>query len=93
LLLESKGKVNNTMIVFQSDHGLEGKFSLYEDGIQIMQFIHYPNEFPDGSTYHGLVATIDVTPTLVDFAGINATSPGWYDMDGMSWRLLPQDLD
>jgi hypothetical protein len=29
----------------------------------------------------------------VDFAGINATSPGWYDMDGMSWRLLPQDLD
>ncbi|KAL3912812.1 MAG: hypothetical protein SGILL_006737 [Bacillariaceae sp.] len=91
--LESKNQLNNTIIAFQSDHGLEGKFSLYEDGIRIMQFVHYPNEIPAGSSYKGLVATIDVAPTMADFAGINATSPGWYDMDGMSWRSLPQGLD
>jgi arylsulfatase A-like enzyme len=91
--LESKGVLDNTIFLFQQDHGIEAKFSLYEGGVRIPQFIHYPNEIPAGSVYDELVSTIDIAPTLADFSGITSTSPGWYDMDGTSWRSLPLGLD
>jgi arylsulfatase A len=91
--LEINGILDNTLFVFQQDHGIEAKFSLYEGGVRIPQFIHYPNEIPAGSVYDELVSTIDIAPTLADFAGITSSSLGWYDMDGRSWRSLSQGLN
>lgn len=81
-LLEDKGQLNNTFILFQMDHGEEGKTSLYEPGIRLAQFIHYPDAFgTSGTTYDGLVSTIDIGPTMLDYAGIT----NHYPMDGQSW--------
>ena len=43
--------------------------------------------FPTGlgttaKSFHGLVSTIDIAPTILDFAGINEA----YSMDGRSWK-------
>lgn len=93
LYLESKGILDSTMIVFQMDHGKEGKGSMYEPGTRIAQFVHYPQEIAPGSTYSGLVSTIDVAPTILDYAGISheALPLGTYEMDGTSWRGLDDD--
>jgi arylsulfatase A-like enzyme len=91
--LESKGILENTIFLFQQDHGQEAKFSIFEGGVRIPQFIHYPNEIPAGSVYNELVSTIDIAPTLADFAGITSSSPGWYNMDGRSWRSLKPGLE
>jgi arylsulfatase A-like enzyme len=36
------GELDKTSILFQMDHGVEGKGSLFETGARIAQFIHYP---------------------------------------------------
>ena len=86
--LERIGELGNTIFLFQMDHGREGKGSLYEPGIRIAQFVHYPNHIAPGSSYNGLVSTIDIAPTIAAYVGIGATSPGWYPMDGRSWKHL-----
>lgn len=90
--LDTLGQLDSTIFLFQMDHGQEGKGSLYEPGVRIAQFVHYPKEIQSG-TYSGLVSTIDIGPTMASFAGINESSPGWYDMDGKSWRNLDGEGD
>ena len=51
--LEELDELDNTVIVFQPDHGLEGKGSLYETGTRIAQFIHYPDKIAPGATFDG----------------------------------------
>ena len=87
--LEARDILDSTIFVFQLDHGQEGKSSLYEPGARIAQFVHYPDQIVPGSIYEGLVSTIDLAPTLTDYAGITAdTSPGYYEMDGTSWKPM-----
>ena len=91
--LESVGQLNNTLFLFQIDHGQQGKGSLFEPGIRIAQFVHYPDKIPANSSFEGLVSTIDIGPTVADYAGINPSAPGWYTMDGSSWRpWLERDI-
>ena len=40
--LERTGQLENTFILFQLDHGLAEKDTIWEGGIRIPQFIHYP---------------------------------------------------
>jgi arylsulfatase A-like enzyme len=85
--LEDNGQLDNTIIIFQQDHGIETKKALYENGIRIAQFVHYPGAlWAAGTTFSGLVSTIDIGPTLFDYAGITLSSPGYYNMDGQSWK-------
>jgi choline-sulfatase len=87
--LETKLEMlHDTLIVFQMDHGKEGKGSLYEPGVRIAQFVHYPAVIAAGSTYAGLVSTIDVAPTLLDYAGVTGSGTNHYPMDGKSWKDL-----
>jgi hypothetical protein len=55
---------------------------LWENGNRISQFIQYPDEIPAGTVLDVPVATIDLGPTFLDYAGITAS----YSMDGISWR-------
>ncbi|KNC82333.1 hypothetical protein SARC_05372 [Sphaeroforma arctica JP610] len=80
--LEDYDELNNTIFVFQMDHGIETKMALFENGNRIAQFVHYPDAFgTEGKTFEGLVQTIDLAPTLLDYAGIAAE----YETDGESW--------
>jgi len=73
--LESYGELDNTFFLFQMDHGQEGKHTLFETGNRIAQFIHYPDYLgTEGKSFEGLVSTIDIGPTIFDFAGIDSGS-------------------
>jgi len=88
--LEVTNQLSNTIFLFQMDHGEAAKFSVFEGGNRISQFIHYPDLFGnEGLVFEGLVSTIDIVPTMLDFAGAEPSS--FYTMDGKSWKDLVQD--
>lgn len=88
LLLEDRGQLDNTFILFQMDHGVEGKSSLFEPGVRIAQFIHYPDGWgKGGQSFGGLVSTVDIGPTMLEIAGISSS----YFMDGESWYSAVTD--
>lgn len=80
--LEEKGILQNTVFLFQIDHGVDVKSTVYEGGVRIPQFIHYPAEISGGTKSDIPVSTLDISATILDFAGIDPT----YDVDGESWR-------
>jgi arylsulfatase A-like enzyme len=79
----------NTVVVFLSDHGylwgehgLGGKWLLYEESIRIPIIIRGPG-IPNamlGKKLHNLALNIDIAPTILDIAGVSIPS----EMDGMS---------
>lgn len=84
--LERINQLNDTVILFQLDHGMKEKDLIWEGGIRIPQFIHYPNGFgTTPRTWDGSVSTIDIGPTFLDIAGIDETNVYRYSMDGKSW--------
>lgn len=94
--LDDVGELNNTYLLFQQDHGQEGKSSLFEPGVRIVQHVHFPNGNFYSHQFHGVVSTIDIGPTIADFAGISY-NPGLfthhYEMDGRSWMSAVQQGD
>lgn len=90
--LEKRGLSENTIIIFASDHGLlmgdygmGGKGLLYDLASKIPCFIYDPH-LPDaakGTTIENLVSSLDITSTILDYAGI--TPPD--EMQGHS--LIP----
>jgi arylsulfatase A-like enzyme len=79
----------NTVIVYVSDngylwgeHGLGGKWLLYEESIRVPLILHVPGipESLQGRRLDQLALNIDVAPTLLDIAGIPVPD----EMDGTS---------
>lgn len=76
-LLQQRGALNNTIIVYTSDHGYHlGAFALamekaqpYETDARVPLFIRGPG-IPAGSHQEALVSNIDLPPTLLELAGI-----------------------
>lgn len=91
--LEATNQLDNTFFLFQMDHGYEGKNSMFEPGNRLAQFIHYPDGFgTSGRSFGGLVSTIDIAPTILDFAGVDqSAAAGYYLMDGLSWKHAVTD--
>jgi len=79
--LNATGKLNNTLIIFQQDHGIETKKALYENGIRVAQFAWYPGKIQAG-VFDKPVSSIDIAATVLDFSGIDVD----YLMDGISWK-------
>jgi arylsulfatase A-like enzyme len=82
----------NTVVIFLSDngylwgeHGLGGKWILYEESIRVPMIIRWPGmaEANKGKLLRQLVLNIDVAPTILDLAGVEV--PGI--MNGKS--MLP----
>jgi hypothetical protein len=63
--------------------GEADKGSLYEGGSRIVQFVRYTDRIVEGSSFQGVVSTIDIAPTIIDIAGIAKSNR--YGMDGRSW--------
>ncbi|MEX0730091.1 MAG: alkaline phosphatase family protein [Aquisalimonadaceae bacterium] len=73
--LEAEGQMDNTVIVFTSDHGdflgdhwLGEKDLLLEEALRIPLIIKAPNGLR-GKVSNALVESIDLVPTFVDMAG------------------------
>jgi N-acetylglucosamine-6-sulfatase len=81
--LEKGGSLDNTVIVFTSDHGYfygehglsEERRLAYEEAIRIPMLVRYPSRAKAGSTPGELVLSLDVAPTLLELAGLTP-SPG-----------------
>ncbi len=75
--LEAKGELDNTIIVFTSDHGFfygehglsEERRLAYEEAIRIPLLIRYPPKIKAGLTPNQMVLSIDLAPTLIELAG------------------------
>lgn len=75
--LERKGELNNTIVVFTSDHGDNlgshrqyAKQLPYEESISVPFLLRYPRKVKAGAKSDGLLAPVDIMPTLFALAGI-----------------------
>ncbi|MCX7011192.1 MAG: sulfatase-like hydrolase/transferase, partial [Candidatus Sumerlaeota bacterium] len=78
--LKSAGMLDNTLLVFVSDHGepfgehgiiRKAKPLPYEELVRIPFFIRHPEGLGAGKEYDALVQNCDITPTILNFLGIN----------------------
>lgn len=89
--LEDRGELDNTVILFMADNGflfgergLIDKRNAYDASVRIPMLLRYPKGVKGGQTLTEVVANIDVAPTMLDFAGVEA--PEY--MDGRSMKPL-----
>ncbi len=72
--LKGSGLHENTMYVFLIDNGwcngLVSKGSPFEKGVRTPIFFSLPGTVPSGRRFDQLVSTLDVYPTILDFAGV-----------------------
>jgi N-acetylglucosamine-6-sulfatase len=75
-LLEKQGRLDNTVIIFMADNGWffgehrrGDKRLAYEESIRVPFAIRYPAMLKGGSRIKGMVANIDIGPTLLELAG------------------------
>lgn len=89
--LADMGALDNTIIVFAGDNGYfhgehrrGDKRLMYEESLRIPLLVRYPAMVRAGSTVEQMVLNIDLAPTLLDLAGLEA--PG--TVQGRSARPL-----
>lgn len=91
--LKHKGLFDNTVIIFASDHGLlmgeygmGGKALLYDLVTKIPCFVYDPflQKSQRGKTIEELVSSLDITTTILDYAGIEPA----VNMEGKSLKPL-----
>ena len=91
--LKNQNQLDRTVIMYVSDNGyfwgehrLIGKVRVYEPASRIALALRYPPLVPAGTVEPRLVANIDLTPTIMQLAGL--TIPN--DLDGRSLVSLLQ---
>ena len=82
--LDKKKLAENTLVIFASDNGpwlsfkedggsaeplRGGKFSYYEGGVRVPCIIRWKGSIPAGVTSDAIVASIDLFPTIMHYAG------------------------
>lgn len=91
--LERTGQRDNTLVIFQSDHGemlgdhgiyLKGPF-FYETAVRMPLIVSWPGVVQPGVRTSALVEFVDIAPTLLEACGL----PAFPGMQGRSlWPLL-----
>jgi len=87
-ILKGAGLYDKTLIVFTSDHGMAfsgGKTTVYEPGLRVPFVVRNPYERRRGVKSEALISHIDITPSLLDFAGgldpVRNGPKAWRDPD------------
>ncbi len=72
--LKEKGEDQNTLYVFLIDNGwsngLPAKGSVFEKGLSTPAFFTWPGHIPDGLQREDLMNSLDIYPTLLNYAGV-----------------------
>ncbi len=74
-LLESQGRLDNTLVVVTSDNGMafpRAKANLYEYGLHMPMAVMWPDHVKGGREIEDLIGFIDLAPTFVDAAGVDS---------------------
>jgi arylsulfatase A-like enzyme len=82
--LERRGVLDNTIVIFTSDHGdclgdhgHSQKWNMYQQTVHVPAMIAWPGRIPQGKRVTDLVALFDLGPTILEFAGI--APPDWME--------------
>lgn len=73
--LKDLGIYENTLIIYMSDHGIAmpgGKTTVYEPGLRSPLIVRSPEQARRGITTDAMVSWVDIVPTILDFAGVDA---------------------
>jgi N-acetylglucosamine-6-sulfatase len=88
--LARRGELDSTLVVYMGDngfafgeHGLIDKRTAYEESMRVPMLVHCPELFGRGKTVTPMAANLDIMPTVLDAAGLEAPA----GLDGAS--LLP----
>lgn len=76
-ILKSANVYDKTLIVFTSDHGMAfagAKTTVYEPGLRVPFVVRDPYQTQRGMVSDRLISHVDITPSLLDFAGLLADS-------------------
>ena len=91
-LLKETGQYDNTLIVYLSDNGAPfpgSKTTLYEPGMKLPLIVKLPKPQKPGFVQDAMVSWVDITPTLLDFAGISSDK---LQLQGRSFKpILEQE--
>ena len=71
-ILKEAKLYDKTLIVFTSDHGMAfpgGKTTVFEGGLKVPFVVRNPYEKTRGVTSKAMLSHVDITPSLLDFAG------------------------
>lgn len=86
--LEARGVLDNTVIVFTSDHGdalndhgHSQKWTMYEPSVHVPLLLWAPGRLPAGKQLDELVSLMDVGPTIMQLAGL--TPPVWMEAQSL----------
>ena len=78
--IRSTGHMSDTMVIWLSDHGeplgehgivMKARPWPYEELIRIPLLVHHPDGIMDGRSVKGMVQTVDIMPTVLEFLNIN----------------------
>ena len=93
--LESSGQLENTLVIFASDHGeylgdyrCFGKRGMHDASARVPLLFRLPGLFPAGQCCPQAVSLVDIFPTVLAAAGGN---PGDRDLDGKNLPTLMAD--
>jgi len=83
--LELRGRLDDTLVVFVSDHGEEfyeheligHKTSLYDEVVHVPLIFRWPDRLPTNERLTDLVCLTDVTPTILDLFDLPTTPRMW----------------
>jgi N-sulfoglucosamine sulfohydrolase len=71
--LKRTGTYDNTLIIYLSDNGAPfpgSKTNVYEPGIRLPLIVKKPGMKRGGGVNSAMVSWVDITPTILDFAGV-----------------------
>lgn len=95
--LQASGEAEDTLAIYVGDngflwgeHGLGQKIRPYEASAEIPFLVRWPGHFEPGAVDESLVANLDVSPTVMAAAGLEAdhTYDGLSILDGSHDRVL-----
>jgi choline-sulfatase len=97
--LEEQGLLENTLIIYTSDHGemgmthggmIQKNFNAYEETLRVPLVFSNPTLFPEPRTSEALVSHVDFLPTIASlFDATPSSTPAWQGRDYSSLLLDP----
>ncbi len=72
-ILRETGQYENTLFLYLSDNGAAmpgAKTTLYEPGIRLPLIVRPPGAASGGRVSRAMVSWVDITPTILDYAGV-----------------------
>ncbi len=95
--LERRGVLDDTVIIFTSDHGdclndhgHSQKWTMYEQSVRVPAIVWAPGRVAAGRKVDDLVSLFDFGPTVLELAGI--TAPKWMEARSLLPYLLQDGI-